>query len=69
MDLRGFGKLKKRSWYAERPPQRVDGIVQFIGVLFLIAAVYITMMRIFNPDNPQMWYPFNDLTTYNWRIF
>ena len=69
MDLRGFGKLKKRSWYAERPPQKVDGIVQFIGVLFLIAAIYITMMRIFNPDNPQMWYPFNDLNTYNWRIF
>ena len=69
MDLRGFGKIKKRSWYCERPPKKTDKIVQVIGILFFLAGIYITLMRIFNPDNPQMWYPYNDLTTYNWRIF
>ena len=68
MDLRGFGRKKKRSWYAERPPGRADRIVQFIGLLFLLATVYFTLMRLFNPQNPEMWYPFNDLITYNWRI-
>ena len=69
MDLRGFGKMKKRSWYSERPPKKIDRIVQFIGILFFLAGTYITLMRLFNPDNPQMWYPYNPLITYNWTIF
>ena len=69
MDLRGFGKMKQRSWYAERPPAKADRVVQLIGLLFFIGGVYITLMRLFNPDNPQIWYPYNDLITYNWRIF
>ncbi|NLB50414.1 MAG: energy-coupling factor transporter transmembrane protein EcfT [Clostridiaceae bacterium] len=68
MDLRGFGRKKKRSWYAERPPQKADRIAQLVALLFLIATLYFTLMRIFNPANPEMWYPYNDLVTYNWRI-
>lgn len=69
MDLRGFGREKKRSWYAERPPARVDRVVQLLGLIFLMAALYLFLMRLFNPENPDMWYPFNDVETYNWRIF
>jgi energy-coupling factor transport system permease protein len=68
MDLRGFGRLKKRSWYAERPPARSDRLVQLVGLLFLLAAIYLIVMRLFNPQNPDMWYPFNDLESYNWRL-
>ena len=68
MDLRGFGRLKKRSWYAERPPARADRLVQLVGLLFLLAAIYLIVMRLFNPQNPDMWYPFNDLESYNWRL-
>lgn len=68
MDLRGFGKSKKRTWYAERPNQTADKVLQAIGFLALLLGIYVTLMRVFNPDNPQLWYPFNDLTTYNWAV-
>lgn len=68
MDLRGFGRLKKRSWYGEREPQRADRIVRALCIPILLFSLYLFLMRLLNPDNPQLWYPFNDYTTYNWRI-
>jgi energy-coupling factor transport system permease protein len=68
MDLRGFGKLKTRSWYCEREPGAADRVVQGIALFIVLVSVYVFLMRLLNPQNPQMWYPFNDLHTYNWRI-
>jgi len=52
MELRGFGKYKKRTWYVERPFTRQDALVIFMGVL--TAAVSFTVVALngswfFNP--------------------
>lgn len=53
MDLRGFGKGKKRSWYAARPLKKADvvSIVLCAGVfvLSLCISVFINHSRFFNP--------------------
>ncbi len=52
MELRGFGKHKKRTWYAEQPLKRNDWIVLALTVLFAIAALVITFhdgSRFYNP--------------------
>ena len=53
MDLRGFGKGKKRSWYAARPLKKGDvvSIVLCAGVfiLSLCISVFINHSRFFNP--------------------
>lgn len=53
MDLRGFGKEKKRSWYAARPLKKGDvvSIVLCAGVfvLSLCISVFINHSRFFNP--------------------
>ena len=52
MDLRGFGKNPKRTWYSARPFQRIDYIV-IIGTVILSAfALFITFKdgsRFYNP--------------------
>lgn len=52
MELRGFGKHKKRTWYAQRPFARNDYLVLALGVLLLVFSVVITFWdgnRFFNP--------------------
>ena len=52
MELRGFGKLKKRTWYAYKKLQRNDYLVIAATVLFCIAALVITYhdgSRFYNP--------------------
>ena len=53
MDLRGFGKGKRRSWYAARPLKKGDvvSIVLCAGVfvLSLCISVFINHSRFFNP--------------------
>ena len=53
IDLRGFGKGKKRSWYAARPLKKGDvvSIVLCAGVfvLSLCISVFINHSRFFNP--------------------
>lgn len=52
MELRGFGKNKKRSWYMGRPLKRNDYIVIVLSILFAAAALYITYAdgsRFYNP--------------------
>ena len=53
MDLRGFGKEKRRSWYAARPLKKGDvvSIVLCAGVfvLSLCISVFINHSRFFNP--------------------
>ncbi len=53
MDLRGFGKYKKRTWYARRPVKSLDIIAIVICmVIFLITvavSLFINHGRYFNP--------------------
>ena len=52
MELRGFGKKKKRTWYVQRPFSRNDWLVLALGVALLLASLVITFWdgdRFFNP--------------------
>lgn len=52
MELRGFGKHKKRTWYSARPFRRNDYLTLVVVVLFTIAAFIITFQdgsRFYNP--------------------
>ena len=52
MELRGFGKKKKRTWYVQRPFTRNDWLVLALGVALLLASLVITFWdgdRFFNP--------------------
>ena len=51
MELRGFGKDKKRTWYTRRPFARRDSIVLGIGVLLLVISLTVTIKlgRFYNP--------------------
>ena len=52
MELRGFGKYRKRTWYSARALKRNDYIVLIVTVLFTITALMITFHngnRFYNP--------------------
>ncbi|WP_075721944.1 energy-coupling factor transporter transmembrane component T family protein [Roseburia sp. 499] len=52
MELRGFGKQKKRTWYSGKPLNRNDYLVILITVVFVAAALVITFWdgsRFYNP--------------------
>lgn len=53
MDLRGFGKYKKRTWYSKRKMSRGDIIALLISVAILIStiavSVFINHGRFYNP--------------------
>lgn len=52
MELRRFGKKKKRTWYSSKPFQRLDYIVILFGIIILIASLVITFYdgnRFYNP--------------------
>lgn len=52
MELRGFGKEKKRTWYAGRPLMRNDYLTLVFLLVFVLAAVFITFAdgsRYYNP--------------------
>ena len=52
MELRGFGKKKRRTWYSYRKLKRNDYIVLVLTVLFMAAALIITYAdgsRFYNP--------------------
>lgn len=52
MDLRGFGKNKKRTWYSERPFSRADHIVIAASLIAGAAALFLTFKngsRFYNP--------------------
>lgn len=58
MDLRGFGRLKKRSWYSEHEMSEADKIARVIYIIVGIACLVFIANRIFNPAYREMWYPF-----------
>ncbi len=58
MDLRGYGKHKKRTWYAEREADRGDKIVRILTVALLVATVYyVIRYRIVDPWPVRFWCP------------
>ncbi len=58
MDLRGYGKHKKRTWYAEHELTRYDRIFRILTVILLLLAVfYIVYFRFINPWPAKFWCP------------
>ncbi len=52
MELRGFGKHKKRTWYMSRPLKRNDYLTLIFTVVFCTAALILTFSggsRFYNP--------------------
>lgn len=53
MDLRGFGKHKKRTWYAANPLRKGDWGAMAFGVLILAGSLFVTFFvngsRFYNP--------------------
>ncbi len=52
MELRGYGKHKKRTWYMERALKRNDYVVIGFTVLFMVVALAVTFAdgsRFYNP--------------------
>lgn len=53
MDLRGFGKNKKRTWYVAKPLKKEDWMsMGFCGIVFILTvcvSVFINQSRFFNP--------------------
>lgn len=53
MDLRGFGKKKKRTWYAAKPLKKADyGSMLFCGIVFALTicvSIFINHSRFYNP--------------------
>lgn len=52
MELRGFGKHKKRTWYSAKPFKRNDYLTLAVTILFSIAAFIVTFRngsRFYNP--------------------
>ena len=51
MELRGFGKKNKRTWYTRRPFARRDFIALAVGVVLLLISLTVTIRfgRFYNP--------------------
>ena len=54
MDLRGFGKHRKRTWYAFRPLVRNDALALSLCALIALAAVAVAVFI----DHGRFWNPF-----------
>jgi Cobalt transport protein. len=55
MELRGFGKKRKRTWYSTRPFRKGDFLAISLFVLLLITSIWITFLdgrRFYNPFLP-----------------
>ena len=53
MELRGFGKYRKRSWYSDRPFSRTDKLTLAISFLLFAAGIWYTFH-----DGSRFFYPF-----------
>lgn len=59
MDLRGFGKHKQRTWYAERESTTADRVMRGLCLALLAAILfYVIYTGIINPYPAQVWCPF-----------
>jgi energy-coupling factor transport system permease protein len=56
MELRGFGKNKKRTWYSSRPFTKKDAVVLAAAALLFILGMWVTFAdgsRFYNPWIPR----------------
>ena len=58
MDLRGFGKNKKRSYYAEHEPTKADNIFKAAYLTIGAFCVVYIVAKIVWPPEMIVWYPF-----------
>lgn len=59
MDLRGYGRLKKRTWYAEHELTKADRVGRAFSAVFVVAILfYIIQTKIVHPYPATMWCPF-----------
>ena len=54
MDLRGFGKHKKRTWYSFRPLGKNDALALVISVIILLSSLAVS----FFVNHGRFWNPF-----------
>ena len=54
MDLRGFGKHKKRTWYAKRPMKKIDYVAIGVCCVILLGVVLISVFL----NKGRFWNPF-----------
>lgn len=59
MDLRGFGKLKKRSYYSEHEDVAGDKVFCVIYCAIALFCIYYIVSGIIFPRAAKMWYPFS----------
>jgi energy-coupling factor transport system permease protein len=58
MDLRSFGKNRKRTWYSHNPPSKTDWLVRaFTALLAAFCVYYIVQYRILTPYPYDYWCP------------
>ena len=57
MDLRGYGRLKTRTYYAEHEETRNDKIMKVVCIVLYLAFIAIVADRILNPRQFQIWAP------------
>ena len=58
MDLRGFGKKKRRTYYSEHEPTRADNIFKVAYTIVGIFCVVYIVAKIIWPPEMTVWYPF-----------
>ena len=54
MDLRGFGKNKKRTWYVAKPLTKSDWLSMAIGLLILLGSIFLSVFV----NGSRFWNPF-----------
>lgn len=54
MDLRGFGKMKKRSWYSQKPLKKSD----YASMIFCAAVFALTICNSIFLNHGRFWNPF-----------
>ena len=58
MDLRGYGKLKKRSYYAEHEMTEADKVFRVVYLVMLAVCIAYIAYKMLSPNYLQLWYPF-----------
>ena len=58
MDLRGYGKLKKRSYYAEHEMTKADKVFKVVYIIGILICIAYIAYKMFAPNYLQLWYPF-----------
>lgn len=58
MDLRGYGRVKTRTYYSEHDELKADKIFKVINIILILFCLYWIITQNIMPDGLSMWYPF-----------